>query len=217
MKPQIASIVFLAASFLTGTAAMAQRYPPTCSAASAFHITTATGGGFTPITSYIGNSFSVGGLAPGQYSVKTNMPMMMGGMNSSTVGSDGILKGSITCQGVQNFSFVQATPVVIAPAPVPECLVANVGTKCNWYTIFEPNYYPNTFKSSYHATNPASYTPVIPRCTQPAPSTAPATTINTGHMAPRCMRKFTFVRATGPNAYDAQLQNGTAVELFPPN
>jgi hypothetical protein len=104
-----------------------------------------------------------------------------------------------------------------------ECANANVGSACIWYMIFEPNFYnnPAKYQNSYWATNPASYNPPIPRCTAPAPSTAPATVALTGHTSPRCMRKFIFVRRSPSlgDGYDTQLADQTppTIELFPPD
>lgn len=124
--------------------------------------------------------------------------------------------GQVLCDGPTPSQAAGVNLGAAIAQTIPLCDGVNAGVKCNWFTIFEPNYYPNTYQNSYHATNAAQYNPPIPRCTQPAPSTAPATTINTGHLAPRCMRKFTFVRP-GPVSYSDQIANGTAIELFPPN
>jgi hypothetical protein len=104
-----------------------------------------------------------------------------------------------------------------------DCINANVGSSCIWYMIFEPNFYTNPakYQNSYWATNPALYSPPIPRCIAPAPSTTPATVALTGHTSPRCMRKFIFVRRNPSlgDGYDAQLkdQSPPTIELFPPD
>ena len=225
MTSRLLFICSTAVAALMGQSAYAQSTPPGCLPGSVFQAKYVPNNAITPIASFAGNTFNLTGLAPGKYKVEGKfsaqssvlmMPGVGGAAPDSSVGSDGTLSGTVTCSG-PHFTYTHTHPKPPVPTALLECLVVNIGTQCNWYTIFEPNYYPNTHQNSHHATNPASYTPAIPRCTQPAPSTAPATVAPYGHVSPRCMRKFTFVRAAGQNGYDAQLQNGTAVELFPPN
>lgn len=186
------SLAILSIALLHTSASAQQGYPATCDMASQFSVNKPMTVSKS-ITNYNGSAFTINGLAAGQYTLSTNMPMMIPSSTPGIVGSDGVLSGTITCGGVQFFDFKQ-TNLPPPPAPIKECAAVNVGQMCGQWFKFSPSYYSGPSDVGFAATTPASY-PLVPKCS--AVSGLAPSTIATGPSS-GCFRRFWVQRVAAP-------------------
>jgi hypothetical protein len=185
-------LAILAAALVHSAASAQQGYPSTCDAASQFSLDKQMISS-KRITPFTGGAFTMNGLAPGQYTMSTNMPMMIAPSNPAVVGSDGVLSGVISCGGVQYFDFKQ-TNLAPPPQPIADCSAVNVGKACGEWFKFSASYYSGPNDVGFAAAKPSSY-PLVPKCAG-VNGLAPAT-IAAGPSS-GCFRRFWVLRAASP-------------------
>jgi hypothetical protein len=185
-------LAILTAALVHSAASAQQGYPSTCDAASQFSLDKQMISS-KRITPFTGGAFTMNGLAPGQYTMSTNMPMMIVPSNPAVVGSDGVLSGVISCGGVQYFNFKQ-TNLPPPPQPIAACSAVNVGQPCGEWFKFSPSYYSGPNDVGFAAAKPTSY-PLVPKCSGVS-GLAPAT-IATGPSS-GCFRRFWVQRVAAP-------------------